>query len=405
MSNSKFVEIDNKVRLVFSQNSNSIRTSGEWIPRSEVRPVRDFDRVSMLFHLARGLPSWPLLDGINMDINSGGMIPDSHQFIPMDMIESGWFAGLGVNGGLGIPRSRLLIADEGGTGKTLSACLAARYISLRTSNTGPIICLVPPLLIPHWIKHMKIVFHDEPDRVQALSSASYFSSTHINSVIVVSKWSWSKHYQKISKLNIQPSCVIIDEVHQGRTGKLDDDIKTDEIYAGISGIEEKDTDYDESKVKKLSESLRKCIKNTCINSSYVISVSATPINLELSELNNMLSDIGVEGYERVDIFSMTRSYSKKVGELLRTALAMDKDAKIVRKVFFGDIDWSDITQVWKNLGLDDVDIKTIQNWCKSDEESGAGELIRALRELHPYGKNLYIVMRDFLSKNDAGNFR
>ena len=405
MSDSKFVEIDSKVRLVFSENSTSIRASGEWIPKSEVRPVRELDRVSMLFHLARGLPSWPLLNGINMDINSGGMIPDSHQFIPMDMIESGWFAGFGVKGGLGIPRSRLLIADEGGTGKTLSACLAARYISLRTSNTGPIICLVPPLLIPHWIKHMKIVFHDEPDRVQALSSASYFSSNHMNSVIVVSKWSWSKHYPRISKLNIQPSCVIIDEVHQGRTGKLDEDIKTDEIYAGISGIDEKDTDYDELKVQKLSESLRKCIKSTCTNSSYVISVSATPINLGLSELNNMLSDIGVEGYDQVDIFTMTRSYSKKIGDLLRTALAMDKEARLVRKVFFEDIDWSDIAPVWKNLGLDDSDIEIIQNWCESDEESAPGELIRALRELHPYGKNLSIVMRDYLSKNDAGKFR
>ena len=55
-----------------------------------------------------------------MDVSSGGMIPDSHQFLPMDMPESGWLSMFGVKHGEVIARTKLLISDEGGTGKTCS---------------------------------------------------------------------------------------------------------------------------------------------------------------------------------------------------------------------------------------------------------------------------------------------
>ena len=111
-----------------------------------------------------------------MNKSSNGFVPDAHQFLPMDMLESGWLAGFGVHGGQGLPRSRILIADEGGTGKTLSASLAVRYASLISPMDGPIVCLVPPLLIDHWVNHLKQVFNDEPERVVGLNSASHFGN-------------------------------------------------------------------------------------------------------------------------------------------------------------------------------------------------------------------------------------
>jgi len=152
-------------KFVHSRYRKLLRISGDWVDKKETKEIDDSSHVYPTFALLRSLPGWPLIDGINTNTKSGGMIPDNHQLLPMDMLESGWLSMFGVNSNSGIPRTKLLISDEGGTGKTLSTCLAVRYISLKKSIDGPIICLVPPLLVDHWVEHLQIVFHDEPERV------------------------------------------------------------------------------------------------------------------------------------------------------------------------------------------------------------------------------------------------
>ena len=149
MSENKFVFHKESVKLVHGINGNDCEFQG--MVEDEIIEAEDLTHTKSAFALLRSLPGRPLIDGINMDVSSGGMIPDSHQFLPMDMLESGWLSMFGVKNGEGVARTKLLISDEGGTGKTLSTCLAIRYISLLKSIDGPIICLVPPLLIDHWV--------------------------------------------------------------------------------------------------------------------------------------------------------------------------------------------------------------------------------------------------------------
>ena len=87
--------------------------AGSWTPTTTtfqglMQPFQGFHT------LLRSLPSWPLVDGINLDVNAGGMSPDDHQFLPMDMLAAGWLSGMGVREGQGLERTRVLIADEGG---------------------------------------------------------------------------------------------------------------------------------------------------------------------------------------------------------------------------------------------------------------------------------------------------
>ena len=218
------------------------RVAGSWTPTTTtfqglMQPFEGFHT------LLRSLPSWPLVDGINLDVNAGGMSPDDHQFLPMDMLAAGWLSGMGVREGQGLERTRVLIADEGGTGKTLSACLALRYLKIKHGKDRPIIVLVPPLLIDHWIEHLHIVFAHRPELIERLSTARHFGSHHKGRIVVVSKFSWSKHFNSHIRKQLDllpPLCLLVDEVHQGRTGGEE---KTrgrkrpgDEQFVGASGL-------------------------------------------------------------------------------------------------------------------------------------------------------------------------
>ena len=160
--------------------------------------------------------------------------PDSHQLSVADKLASSWLQFIdGMS--QSYPRTRVVVADEGGIGKTLSVSIAVRWISLREDASGPILILVPPLLTEHWAAHLRAVFSDDPDRVRVLSSARYFdTSIHNDDIIVSSKFSWIHHMQDLSSL---PSslCVVIDEAHQGRTGMGFNNLEHDEFYEDGQG--------------------------------------------------------------------------------------------------------------------------------------------------------------------------
>jgi len=400
MISNNLVEHNGSLRYVFGRSSDQLRIEGQWVPENSVN--NPSGKSGLLLNLLRALPNWPLVDGINMNKSSGGFVPDAHQFLPMDMLESGWLAGFGVRGGQGLPRSRILIADEGGTGKTLSASLAVRYASLISPMDGTIVCLVPPLLIDHWVNHLKQVFNDEPERVVGLNSASHFGDHHHNRIVVVSKWSWAFHFRKIKSSLTPPVCVIVDEVHQGRTGQLKD-IEVDEEYAGMAGQEEDSRSYTTEMAKKDSDNLRTVVRETCRNAAFVIGVSATPINLDLSELNTILTDLGEIGFEEDELYKKVKGYTSNLGKL--TLKAKEMDTPISRREFFQPILDKFPTTIWENHNLSEEDISSIVNWCSSEELIAGSEALRSLRELHPYGKSLSIVLRNYLSDKNVSNFR
>ena len=108
-----------------------------------------------------------------------------------------------------------------------------------------------PLLIDHWFEHLSAVFFDEPERIEMLSSAKYFNETHYDRIVIVSKWSWSKHFERHVKKHLdneqgRPCCVLIDEAHQGRTGNEPNWEKFSDIkYAGAIGIEDDDIEFND----------------------------------------------------------------------------------------------------------------------------------------------------------------
>ena len=81
--------------------------------------------------LLHALPGWPLADGIDRSKYT----PDSHQLLVSDMLATNWFQD--VEGLDGFARTRVLVADEGGTGKTLGVSLAVRWATIQPDAKGP----------------------------------------------------------------------------------------------------------------------------------------------------------------------------------------------------------------------------------------------------------------------------
>ena len=100
-----------------------------------IRKEIDDDLINTLDLLTTSLPGWPLVEGIDLE----AFTPMSHQFLAADMLATPWLSGLVEDNKL--RRTRLIIADEGGTGKTLTAAIASRWVSVSNLESGPIIIL------------------------------------------------------------------------------------------------------------------------------------------------------------------------------------------------------------------------------------------------------------------------
>jgi hypothetical protein len=389
-------------RIAFSTNLERIRVAGEWFDSEQVPSLNQDQQkqYSTAYDLVRSLPGWPLVDGINM--GQGGFVPMEHQLTPMDIFANPWLPQITFGESKGLERTRLIVADEGGTGKTLSASLLVRYLTVKHPNSGPVVILAPPLLLDHWHEHLLAVFHDEPNRVVVLNSASHYSSHHENRIVICSKWSWAHHLRSI-KGHIQdhpPLCVVIDEAHQGRTGALDGDEEqfTDETNVGNTGYDEEI--HLSSKTIQNPSVLRSAIRCTTMNAKYAVGVTATPINLSVSEMDTILSDLHAEGYtgDTMDEHSDSE-YSKIHGSLVSRA-RQGFDAHLSYKDFFSElVDLNLIPSQWSRFTIDDDSVsKQLRELLSSEAELDASQALRLLRDLHPYGRHLSITLRDDLTK-------
>ena len=393
-----------KPRIAFSTNLEMIRVAGGWFTQEEVPSLGPFEkkRYSTAYELVRSLPGWPLVDGINMDVGGGGFVPDEHQLTPLDVFAKNWLPGITFEASNGLKRTRLILADEGGTGKTLSASLLIRYLTVKNPNTGPVIVLAPPLLLGHWHEHLLAVFHDEPNRVVLLNSASHYSNHHENRIVICSKWSWAHHLYSIKKhiQNHPPLCVVVDEAHQGRTGTLSDKEEqfTDETNVGNTGYDEEISL--QSKTINDPSVLRGAIRGTTMNAKFAIGVTATPINLGLSEMDTILSDLHAEGYQDIDETpDLDENYSEVLGSLVSKARKGFGDAPLSYREFFSDlVEMNAIPSQWHRFDIDVTSVtQQLRELLNSNTQLDAPHALRLLRDLHPYGRHLSITLRDDLT--------
>ena len=141
--------------------------------------------------------------------------PKWYQFKPRSLMERRWLSDLGNH--LGHKRDRLILADEGGMGKTKAAALAIKKI-ISENPAARILVLVEKRQVEDWYKELKIVM----PRVRLISrgGASRLFSPRDGSVHIVRKGSLHHRFedlkQKWNQNSPNFSLVVLDECHKNK---------------------------------------------------------------------------------------------------------------------------------------------------------------------------------------------
>tara|TARA_B110001452_G_scaffold219181_1_gene191139 strand:- start:13 stop:3051 length:3039 start_codon:yes stop_codon:yes gene_type:complete len=388
---SDFRLLDGKPKRVFGYDLKSAthRVEGDW---RRTKPLSELDelRLQAVGGLLHALPGWPLADGIDRSKYT----PDSHQLLVSDMLATNWFHD--IEGLENFGRTRVLVADEGGTGKTLGVSLAVRWTTIQQDAKGPVLILVPPLLKEHWLDHLQAVFSDDPDRVQMLNSARFFDPIqHHNQIVIMSKFSWIYHWSGREN-EITPLCVVIDEAHQGRTGMTLEENEEGGDEEGLGNIVDEEEIFTPTVQAKV-------LQQTCAKARFAIGVTATPINIHTKEIEYILAMLGSESQWKQDTNSingeMNHEWQKSLAavttwarnandattscpaELLMPLLTMLRDEQYPKQ-------WNEFSQ---------AEIDSLIHWfdsiCDGSTTLTPSHALRRVRDLHPYGRHLSMVLR------------
>lgn len=141
--------------------------------------------------------------------------PKWYQFKPRSLMERRWLSDLGNH--LGHKRDRLILADEGGMGKTKAAALVIKKI-ISENPAARILVLVEKRQVEDWYKELKIVM----PRVRLISrgGASRLFSPRDGSIHIVRKGSLHHRFedlkQKWNQKSPNFSLVVLDECHKNK---------------------------------------------------------------------------------------------------------------------------------------------------------------------------------------------
>ena len=392
--------------MVEQRRGDELRIAGEWRPIRGLHPPHP-DLMPNLARLAAALPGWDMLEGLDL----GLFTPMPHQLLAADMFATPWLGDLGEGLSMNRERTRLIVADEGGTGKTLTSSIAARWVDLYGGvDRGPIVVLCPRILMDEWVRHLRATFHDDPERVIRLGSARWFDATlHRDAVVVVSKHSWAKHWREhVSRMVVScpPALVIIDEVHQGRSRYADEDGEEPDDEGSGGGETERVDD----------RTLYVAQQGTCRWSGFAIGVSATPINVHIDEFGNILSMLQhheVEDTGSVDLAeAILQPWMESLGKLQKIArgsTAQTRPVADIKPILDG---MASIVRARggpvQRWGLADEDAErlatNLEQCSEQADEVQTSDLLRMARELHPWGRNLLMTLRSDI-ETEEGAFR
>lgn len=370
---------------------------GEWV---NTAPLSDHPDVEVgalaLGGVLRALPRWGLVDGLNLD----RFTPDPHQVIPMDMLASGWLERFGLPPSEHTRRTRILVADEGGTGKTLSVSLAVRWALTSAGGLNGALVLVPPLLVDHWVQHLQAVFEDDPGRVVGLGSARYYDPRrHAREVVVVSKFSWSHHATKNPARfeGAHPTVLVVDEIHQGRTSDGGEDGVEDDTFEGVC-VDEVEGNASSDRERR---NLRTEVRRLAAVATFALGVSATPINTNVDEIVERLQDLHAEGGD--EGFGADEAWTNARNSVLSFCRTHDDPtAQVPHEVLKPLIDGLRRPSCPLPLS-EEMRLHLATNIEAMHVDIPAGLLLA--RELHPLGRHLCMTMRSDMPVDVVQRFR
>jgi hypothetical protein len=338
--------------------------------------------------------------------------PKWYQFKARSMISEGntWLGCLHED--LGVHRTRLVLADEGGVGKTKSAAICANYL-LNTGDGAPVLILVEPRQRKSWYHKLRRVLPRHQQILWKGSAGNTLKHPKDRTVYVCSKYSLHKHIDELKSTwkQDQFSLVVIDECHKNKSQAQSHEADTHaEDHAADKSIEPAERNGTGRNYQ--------AEKTVCMYARYALGITASPLGIQPSDVWYIGEKIGVpepyraffgrENREQFDGEARTSTW-KKWAELNQ-----ERGLRDCIEGFFQSPDTID-KEAWKKfvaaygkplselLPVDDQSlfIKSLEAFDYSDQT----KLFELLSELNPFSPFMSITLRSDLGAEADALFR
>ena len=213
-------------------------------------------------HLLARMP----FDPEEASINGASLTqPQWYQFKPRSLLLTPWLSGMGE--GFEQPRKRLILADEGGMGKSKAAALLMHQVF--TSNPHlPILVLVQPRQVKSWRAEVRSVSR-APTYVHRNWPRRFTAGIHI-----VSKFAYQAAAQRLegeaSMSDLLFSLIVLDEAHMHK------------LAVGDSNDQQHSTVFAKREQELCSQATDR-----------VLGITATPMGLNEAELHDLAEKLGI----------------------------------------------------------------------------------------------------------------
>jgi hypothetical protein len=214
--------------------------------------------------------------------------PKWYQFKARSMIseDNTWLGCLHED--LGFHRTRLILADEGGVGKTKSAAICANYL-LNNGDGAPVLILVEPRQRKSWYHKLRRVLPRHQQILWKGSAGNTLKHPKDRTVYVCSKYSLHKHIDEL-KSTWKPdqfSLVVIDECHKNkpRAQSHEADIEAEDHGA--------DKSAEQLTAKKGTGRNYQAEKTVCTYARYALGITASPLGIQPTDVWYIGEKIGI----------------------------------------------------------------------------------------------------------------
>ena len=363
--------------------------------------VDSTESIHLIGALLRALPSEPMLEGINTR-GRNAKKPDPHQLLCTDYLTRPWLES--VFNQPKKTRSRIVIADEGGVGKTMNVCMFIKHLLVNGYNgsdskerrvtwRNPIIIITPAteLVQAQWENDLKAILAptDANAIVRGINKLKHGQPG--NKIHIVSKHSVGKMFHDFENNSermleflskghgkgktepFEPALVVVDELHEGRTSTGDSN----------------------------HTQLWNSVKSLNQYSSFAIGLSATPVNLNGDELVRMMEVLGGEASAYAEHLkeSMSTMHAEKMEDWIRITEALSEMNQHIRN---GDVPEAESLRELGSLinhhayPASDQEKQTIVEFLENgelDEDFWKDHGPKFLRELHPLGRHMSLLRR------------
>ena len=201
-------------------------------------------------------------------------VPKWYQFKLRSVLFNGkkWLGRLDEQ--IGFERNTMILADEGGVGKTKSAAICTNYI-LNNGFKKPVLILVEPRQCKSWYRKLRRVL-PRSQKINWGYSAKQLAKPMDGVVYVCSKYSLHENWKELKESWGEDksifSLVIIDECHKMKPGDYSDGNHISSETSGRNYFAE---------------------KMVCEKSEYVIGITASPLGIKESDVWEIGKKLGI----------------------------------------------------------------------------------------------------------------